>query len=161
MASFSSAADGVHVHFDEHEASLLRQLLAEMATLLEAEIEADPVNHRLFPDAYESDEDSRSYKDLVGYELRSQKIEGLRAVQRTVGEDGEIDKTISQDDAAGWLAVLNDIRLAVGTRNDVTEEKMSAEPDPDDPSASAMFVLHWLGWVQEEILELMNPKENA
>ena len=160
MASFAAVADGVHIRFDENEASLFRQLLKEMATLLEADVEGDPVNKRLFPDAYETDEDSRSYKELIGDELRTHKTEALRRAQATVGEEGDVDTTISDDDSASWLAVLTDIRLAIGTRNEVTEEKMAEEPEPDDPDASAMFVLHWLGWIQEEMLEIMSAKEN-
>jgi hypothetical protein len=49
--------------------------------------------------------------------------------------------------------LLTDLRLAIGTRLDVTEEKMSDDIDPDDPEAAALSVLHWLGWVQGTILE--------
>ena len=139
MARFGRTRGGISVHFEEHEADLLRQLLDEMATLLEVGIEADPVNKRLFPEAYESAEDSQSYKDLIGDELRTGKIEALKGVKEAIGDSGEVSDTISEDEAAGWLPVLTDIRLAIGTRNDVTEEKMAADPDPDDPDASAML----------------------
>ena len=155
MADFEKVPEGVSVHLDEQEADLLRQLLGEMATLLEVDIRADPVNKRLFPDAYESEEDSESYRELVGDELRTAKVDTVKKVLETLGEEGPLDKTIPKEDVGDWLTVLTDIRLAIGTRNEVTEEKMAEELDPDDPEAAAMLVLHWLGWVQESLLETL------
>lgn len=155
MADFEKVPEGVSVHLEEQEADLLRQLLGEMATLLEVDIRADPVNKRLFPDAYESEEDSESYRELVGDELRTAKVDTLKKVLLTLGEKGPVDTTIPKQDVGDWLTVLTDIRLAIGTRNQVTEEKMAEELDPDDPEAAAMLVLHWLGWVQESLLETL------
>lgn len=155
MAEFEKAQSGIRVQLEEHEADLLRQLLGEMATLLEVDIRDDPVNKRLFPDAYESKEDSESYRELVGDELRTAKVDTVKKVLQTLGEQGPVDTTIPKEDVGDWLTVLTDIRLAIGTRNEVTEEKMAEELDPDDPEAAAMLVLHWLGWLQESLLETL------
>ncbi|HYN36943.1 MAG TPA: DUF2017 family protein [Actinomycetota bacterium] len=155
MAEFEKAHSGIRVQLEEHEADLLRQLLWEMATLLEVDIRDDPVNKRLFPDAYESKEDSESYRELVGDELRTAKVDTVKKVLQTLGEQGPVDTTIPKEDVGDWLTVLTDIRLAIGTRNEVTEEKMAEELDPDDPEAAAMLVLHWLGWLQESLLETL------
>lgn len=155
MPNFERSPDGVRVQLEEHEVGLLRQLLEEMSTLLEADIQADPVNKRLFPDAYETEEDSQSYSDLVGYELRSTKLAAVKSVMETIEGDGPVDAVITQEAAEGWLPVLNDIRLAIGTRNEVTEEKMAEEMDPEDPDSAAMMVLHWLGWLQESLLGVL------
>ena len=155
MAAFEKSAGGIRLQFEEYEADLLRGLLQEMATLLEADVRVDPVNRRLFPDAYEADEDAASYHELVGDELRSQKVEAVRQVRSALGEKGALDATLSRDEASTWLPVLTDIRLAIGTRNDVTEETMSREVDPEDPGSAGLLVLHWLGWVQESVLETL------
>ena len=155
MPTFERSPKGVRVKLEEHEVGLLRQLLEEMSTLLEADIAADPVNKRLFPDAYDTEEDSQSYRELVGYELRSTKLAAVKDMLDTIDGDGPADTEISQDVAESWLAVLNDIRLAIGTRNEVTEEKMAEEPDPQDPDSAAMMVLHWLGWLQESLLGVL------
>lgn len=155
MAEFEKAQLGIRVQLEEQEADLLRQLLGEMATLLEVDIRDDPVNKRLFPDAYESKEDSESYRELVGDELRTAKVDTLKKVLQTLGEEGPVDTTIPKEDVGDWLTVLTDIRLAIGTRNEVTEEKMAEELDTDDPEAAAMLVLHWLGWLQESLLETL------
>lgn len=155
MAGFEKVPEGVGIHLEEQEADLLRQLLGEMATLLEVDIRADPVNKRLFPDAFESPEDSESYRELVGDELRTAKADTVKKVLQIMGEMGPVDTTIPKEDIGDWLTVLTDIRLAIGTRNEVTEEKMAEELDPDDPEAAAMLALHWLGWVQESLLETL------
>ena len=53
------------------------------------------------------------------------------------------------------VASLTDLRLALGTRLGVDEERMGAAVDPAGPDAAAMTVLHWLGWVQEGILSAL------
>lgn len=160
MATFEESPDGVLVHLEDHEAGLLRNLLAEMATLLEADVRVDPVNRRLFPDAYESDEDSSSYHELVGDELRSHKAEAVEQIRSALGQEGAFEESLSRDEIAAWLPVLTDIRLAIGTRNDVTEEMMGREVDPEEPGSAGLLVLHWLGWVQESILEVLMRKTN-
>jgi Domain of unknown function (DUF2017) len=158
MAAFERSAAGIHVSLEEHEADLLRQLAQEMSTLLEVDISADPVNKRLFPDAYESESDSDSYRELVGAELHSEKLEALKQLRSTIGESGDVSADLSEDEMGMWLRVVNDIRLAIGTRNDVTEETMGKEIDPEDPESAGLLVLHWLGWMQEAMLRALSGR---
>jgi len=50
---------------------------------------------------------------------------------------------------------LNDARLALGTRLDVTEDLDHdlRQYDPEDPYTQALAVYLWLGWAQELLLE--------
>ncbi len=150
-----SGGDGDAVlHVEDHEAGLLRELVHETRTLLEADVpRADPVIARLFPDAYDDPEHAQTYHDMVGGELRREKLRALAAVSESLGPSGSATVTLSDDLAGAWLAWLTDVRLAVGTRLDVTEETMGAEVDPESPEAPAYEVLHWLGWIQESIIE--------
>jgi hypothetical protein len=143
----------ISVRFTDDEAELLRRLLAEMEMLLEAKSPQDPVVGRLFPRAYETNEEEESYQSLVGDELVAAKRDNLRSARDTLGTEGPAEAELSQDQADSWLALLTDLRLAIGTRLDVTEESLSKDIDPDDPDAAALSVLHWLGWVQGSILE--------
>ena len=146
----------IHVKSDEGEADLFRGLLGEMQILLEADIPpADPVVERLFPRAYQDEEQERAYRDLIGDDLTSAKLETLRSVRDSVGEMGPLDVDLGPDEVEAWLRLLTDLRLAIGVRLDVTEETMDATVDPDDPEAPAYSVLHWLGWIQGSILERM------
>ena len=143
----------VTIRFSEDEAELLRRLLAEMETLLASRSDRDPVVGRLFPRAYEKEKEEASYRSLVGDELVSAKKANLRSAGEMLGREGAAEAALSEDEAEAWLALLTDLRLSIGTRLDVTEEKMSDDIDPDDPEAAALSVLHWLGWVQGTILE--------
>ena len=153
MDATSMGEGSVTIRFSEDEAELLRRLLAEMETLLAARSDRDPVVGRLFPRAYETKKEEESYRSLVGDELVTAKKANLRTAGDMLGREGAAEAALSEDQAEAWLALLTDLRLAIGTRLDITEEKMSEDIDPDDPEAAALSVLHWLGWVQGTILE--------
>jgi hypothetical protein len=152
------AGDALELQLEEHEASLLRQLAGETRTLLEAEVpREDPVVARLFPEAYDDPVQAKSYDDMVGSELRREKLRALGEVSESLGPSGATTVRLTDDLTSAWLAWLTDVRLAVGTRLGVTEETMGDEIDPDSPEAPAYSVLHWLGWIQESIIERLDP----
>jgi hypothetical protein len=138
---------------DAQERDLMHQLLGELRTLLEADIpRVDEVTQRLFPDAFDDPDESNKFRELVGDELRNAKLAAVEAVDEQVAGAGSGGITLEPETTRGLLAVLTDLRLAIGTRLGVTEEKMQIEPDPSDPESPAMSVLHWLGWIQESVL---------
>ena len=71
---------GIRLTLDDAEASLLRELVAEMQMMLEADIpQSDAVKQRLFPTAYEDPENEETFRemtatDLAGY-IRSVKAQ--------------------------------------------------------------------------------------
>jgi hypothetical protein len=147
---------GVRIVLDEDEARILRGLAEELRSVLAGAGPADdPVVERLFPAAYEDPFEEESYRDMVAGDLEQEKIAGLDAVTAALGGDREADVALGADDVPGWLATITDLRLALGTRLGVDEERMGAEVDPRSPDAAAMTVLHWLGWVQEGILHAL------
>jgi len=115
----------------------------------------DPVHARLFPSAYEDDEDAATFRDMTGGDLSSMKLEALDVMDGAIRRRAHGLTTLSQEEGEAWVRALTDMRLAIGTRLDVTEETMSVEPEPDDPSAGPLQILHWLGWLQESILDQM------
>jgi hypothetical protein len=150
------------LHLEDHEADLLRELVRETRLLLEADVpRTDPVVARLFPDAYEDPEDAAKYEDMVGGELRSEKLRALGEVSDSLGPEGPANVVLGDGLTSSWLAWLTDVRLAVGTRLGVTQETMEAEIDPDSPEAPAYDVLHWLGWIQGSIIERLAPTGGA
>ena len=155
MPELARAADGaIDLHLEGYEAELLRRLCGEMRLLLEADLpRADPVTDRIFPRAYEDPGDEDAYRELVGTTLKDYKLEALDAVEGGLGEEGPAQVSLKDEDRERWLTFLTDTRLALGTRLGVTEETMTREPDPDSPDAVALSVLHWVGWIQEQILE--------
>ena len=146
------AGEGLRASLDADERSLLLGLLDEMQALLGEPGLSDPVSQRLFPDAYDNEKQSTAFHELVGNELRDNKIAAVRTMKERLKGRGPLETSIPEDEVLAWLTGITDLRLAIGTRLDVTEEMMSADLDPEDPSAPALSVLHWLGWLQESIL---------
>jgi Domain of unknown function (DUF2017) len=147
----------IGIPLDSHESDILSDLVQQMRTLLKESESEDPVHKRLFPNAYESDEDSESFRDMTSGDLTSMKLAALDVVDEAIGRSDKGVTTLSQEEGEAWVRALTDMRLAIGTRLDVTEETMSAQPDPKDPTAAPMQMLHWLGWLQESIIDQMAP----
>ncbi|HEU4481148.1 MAG TPA: DUF2017 family protein [Actinomycetota bacterium] len=158
MPSFQKVAgEGIRMHLDQDEARLLRELLKEMKLLLEADIpQTDAVKERLFPAAYEDTQRAEEFREMVGGDLMQGKLAALHSVSERVGRKGPLETSIPEDEVTAWLTLLTDLRLAIGTRLEVDDETMEHEIDPNDPRAPALSVLHWLGWVQGSILEVLD-----
>jgi hypothetical protein len=153
VARVEADAGGLLVELEGAEASVLRSLIAEMREVLGTHDPQNPVRNRLFPKAYEDEEAAGTYRELVGPELEKDKIAALETVEKALGSGEAVRARIEDEAVEEWLRALTDMRLALGTRLEVDEEKMSAELDPDDPDGPALAILHWLGWLQGSMLE--------
>ena len=160
MGGFTADGASIRCSLDVEEAALLSRLMAELRAVIEQEPQGDPVTDRLFPAAYEESEDQAAYQDLVGDQLRTEKLEGIRAVESVLGP-GPLDVSVPASEIATWLPVFTDLRLAIGARLEVDESKMESSIDPDDPDAAPMSILHWLGWMQESLLDALRRSEEA
>lgn len=120
-------------------------LHAELGTLLEDP--DDPDLQRLFPPASDDPERDAEYQGLVRDQLVDGRARALSTLEQTLDRE-----TLTDDEADAWLRVLNDLRLILGTRLDVTEETMLAGIDPNDPSAHGFAVYAYLSWLQEQLV---------
>ena len=71
--------------------------------------------------------------------------EGVR-IQRVPGDEEQL---------VAWMGSINDIRLVLGTRLDVTEDDRGNEVPDDHPDAQLHAVYHYLGWLEEQIVEAL------
>jgi hypothetical protein len=139
---------GFRLRLSDGERELLRTLPGELRALLGSE-RNDPGLRRLFPPAYERDEEGEAeYRRLMADEL----LEGRRAALRLVEETADRDR-LTAEELDGWLRALNDLRLVLGTRLDVTEETYEVEIDPAHPQAYELSVYAYLTWLQEQLVE--------
>ena len=122
----------------------------ELRALLD-DAPGDPSLRRLFPPAYEEEDEERAYRDLMGGELLDGRRSALDVVAQTL--DREL---LSPDEADAWLRALNDLRLALGTRLDVKEDTFGEELRRDDPRAPALAVYGYLSWMQEQLIEAVS-----
>jgi hypothetical protein len=136
----------------------------------------DPALARLFPDAYgepEADrgeddelrEFSAEFRRFTENDLRARKRDDALAVVRNLdalaaaGEGGAILK-LTAEDSLHWLGALNDLRLTIGTRLEVTDDDETGDlyrlPDSDPRKPMVMAYL-WLGALQETLVETLMP----
>lgn len=142
---------GVRLHFDEHELLLLRQLLAELGALLVDP--DDPAVRRLFPPAHADRESEEQYRSLVRDQLVSGRSSALATMRDTLGR-----KTLSRDEADAWLRALNDLRLVLGTRLDVSENLDFEDLDPQEPRGRDLAVYAYLSWLLEQLVEALGER---
>jgi Domain of unknown function (DUF2017) len=135
---------GFRLRLSPEERELLRGLPAQLRSLLEREPD-DPSLRRLFPPAYEDDaEGEAEYRRLLHGELLAGHRGALAVLERTAGQE-----RLGRDELEAWLGALNDLRLVLGTRLDVSEEVYEQELDPLDPEASELALYAYLTWLQE------------
>jgi hypothetical protein len=126
------------------------------------EAPADPALARLLPDAYADDASgaphaNREFRRYTDADLRAGKRAHAGLVLATL-PDGGGRLTLDRDQADAWLGFLNDLRLVMGIRLEVSEETdPDALPD-DDPRLPALQVYAWLGWVQETLVSCLSPR---
>ncbi|MFD7693760.1 DUF2017 domain-containing protein [Streptomyces sp. NPDC059805] len=154
--------------------------LAELFADGPSEPPSDPVLKRLFPDAYsdpegtpqaQEAEEQRAYsaefRRYTENDLRAGKRENALAVVRTLdalnaesaGEGGAVLK-LSTEESQQWLSALNDLRLAIGSRLEITDEDdtdlLYRLPDEDSRKPMVMAYL-WLGGLQETLVATLMP----
>jgi Domain of unknown function (DUF2017) len=136
------------LRLSDGERELLERLPAELLALLAAEPD-DPALRRLRPSAYEDDPEAEDeYRRLMDAELQEGRRDALRLLADTASRD-----RLTAEELDAWLRALTDLRLALGTRLDVTEEVYSHEIDQRDPRAYELAVFAYLSWLQEQAVE--------
>lgn len=134
-----------------------------------SEAPSDPALKRLFPDAYADETDelrsaSADFRRFTENDLRTGKREHVLAVIRSLdaltpeGEGDEVVLKLTADESRAWLGALNDLRLTIGTRLEVTDEDEGGElyrlPD-SDPRKPMVLAYLWLGALQESLVETL------
>ncbi|MFD7066791.1 DUF2017 domain-containing protein [Streptomyces sp. NPDC059913] len=181
---------GASVVLDEVEIAILRSLAVQLLELIgpgdepaegadplaalfaegPSEPPADPALARLFPDAYGTDDTelraaSAEFRRFTENDLRARKRTDALAVVRALDalkadEDGEAVLELDADASRSWLGTLNDLRLTIGTRLEITEEddrdagSLYRLPD-SDPRKPMVMAFLWLGALQETLVETL------
>lgn len=163
---FELLPDGsVAVALRDEEFELLRQLPDELRNVYESPDPGDgvdPVRARLFPRAYLDPTEDRAEEEwqaLVAPDLLRTRLDALAAItgglERATRRRGRRVFTLEPDAVQQWLAVLNDARLALGVRLEITEDTDYGRIDPDAPDAFGFAVYGWLSAFQGELLEIL------
>ncbi|HEX4867223.1 MAG TPA: DUF2017 family protein [Acidimicrobiales bacterium] len=143
-----TGAGTFEVRLPAPERELLASLVEQLRDLL-SETTDDPLVRRLFPTAYNEDaERDREYQQLVRDELLERRLAALATVEATLEE-----RALTEAQVSGWMTALNDLRLVLGTRLDVSEDL--SEVDADDPDVTAYAVYEYLGFLLSEVVDAL------
>jgi hypothetical protein len=142
-------------HYDI--ADPLSQLLAMPEHI---ETPEDPVLLRLLPNAYSDPEAAADFRRYTEPAIRGRKQGALRKIRGELSiivDEGKESSTIEEIDPDLWLRSLTDLRLALSVRLDVSAESIEQfELLPDEDRQKPMFAVYfWLGWLQENLLQLL------
>ena len=143
-------AGDIRLRLPRDERALLRSLPGQLRRLL-VEAPDDPSLERLFPPAYDDAEDEAEYRRLMGDELLEGRRRALRVIEETLDQD-----RLTKEQAEAWLTALNDLRLVLGTRLDVSDDTLLERLRPDDPDAVELSVYAYLTWLQEQLVEALS-----
>lgn len=183
---------GAAVALDEVEIAILRSLAVQLLELIgpgdepaegedplaalfaegPSEPPSDPALARLFPEAYGDDDTelraaSAEFRRFTENDLRTRKRDDALVVVRTLDAltpagEGAAVLTLTADECRSWLGSLNDLRLTIGTRLEVSDEDGGEDgslyrlPDSDPRKPMVMAYL-WLGALQETLVETLMP----
>ena len=132
----------------EEEQALIAAIAPDLRSLL-ADDPGDEMLTRLFPTARPDDPDAEAeYREMVRDELVSKRVARLEMVA-----DLAEATVLNQEELAAWMGAVNDIRLVLGTRLEVSEEDEFDDVEGDDPEAVARSAYWFLGWLLEHLVE--------
>jgi hypothetical protein len=123
----------------------------------------DPVVERLFPDVYpERPDDSADFRLYTEGDLKTAKIDQAGAVLAALPDSTGGEVRLDPESAEAWLRAINDARLAMGVRLEITADTdLQDELDEavlHDPTSTRVFQLSvyaYLGYLQESLLNAL------
>ncbi len=128
-----------------------RQTLQDLPKQLKELLNSDDESlKRLFPPAYQDDiAQEIEYQQLMREDLLASHLQNLEILEQTI--DAE---SITEEQAFVWLKALNEIRLVIGTRLDITEDSLDELQNlpSTDPSLMGLAIYNYLSWLQEQIV---------
>lgn len=140
---FTKSGTGIRVRLDPHIRELIGSMVEQLRELLL--VDDGEALARSYPTAYPDDADRQAdYHAVVHDQLLMARLEAIDVVEATIDAD---ELTIDQADA--WLTTVNQVRLVLGTRLDVSEDDHSI--DPDDPDAGSLVVYQVLSHVLDSL----------
>ncbi|MDQ6650485.1 MAG: DUF2017 domain-containing protein [Actinomycetota bacterium] len=121
----------------------------------------DPVLARLLPDGYADESAAAELRRLTESDL----VAGKRAAAAALrdGLRATPPPVLDEEQAQLWLGALNDLRLALGTRLEVSEDlgRQMKRLEYNDPRLAGLQTYEWLTDVQALLIELIESGRPA
>ncbi len=144
-----SRKGGVDLRIPPAEREFLRSLAPQMRDVIEDP--EDPVMDRLFPEAYPHDPDRQTeYRLLAHVELVDAHLAALAELESSADAEH-----LDREQADAWMRAINEVRLVLGMRLDVTEEGDERPTSREDPRTPAFAAYDYLSMLQSELIEAL------
>lgn len=141
---------GIELRLPPPEREFLRSLAPQMREMFEDR--DDVAVGRLFPQAYPDDEQRETeYRLLAHGELLESHLAALAALEASA--DAE---RLDEEQAHTWLRAINEVRLVLGVRLDVSEEGDERPKAADDARVPAFAAYDYLSMLQGELIEALS-----
>lgn len=133
---------------------MLKHTIEDYRQLLSADPSTDdPVRARLYPSASLDDPKiTKQFHELVHSDLEAHKKHTAQVALSCLDQP-RWRGSLSDEQTNAWMVLLADLRLALGVKMGVTEETMEGDPDPADPEQWPLALLHYLGFLQNALIE--------
>ena len=140
------------ISLSDDERAMLAEICRQSRELLQAEDPStDPAVARLFPPAYQDDPlQNLEFETTMGEAPRNGKLDALATVERTVRATD-----LSEDELLDWMKVVNDARLVLGTRIEITEQATERDYPSEHPDHDSFGVYVYLTWLEDRILRAL------
>ena len=137
------------VSLSDQERRVLLDLAQELRDLLtQGDVDADPGLRRLYPPAFVDDaKRSAEFEQMVHEDLAAQRLAAVEDMQEVVEA-----REATHEQVTGWLSAVNDLRLVLGTRLEVTEETTDKDFAGDAKAAQVFGLYGWLSYLEERIV---------
>jgi hypothetical protein len=162
---FSVTLEGIEAYLFDQEAKIFADIAGDLRAIIETPaLGEDPVRERLFPRAYLDPTEETAEMTWAAFahpELLESRVATLEMLVNTLkrlepapteNDAGEMKLVVlSPEETESWLKGLNDLRLALGTRLNITEEGQKG--DSLDPHIQLREIYDWLTFLQQDLLE--------
>ncbi|MEQ4305581.1 DUF2017 domain-containing protein [Plantactinospora sp. B6F1] len=164
VSTFRRQGEHCVATFAADEVRVLRKVASEVVGLLTDGFDhSDPVVGRLFPDTYpDSPGDSADLRRYTEGDLKTGKIDQAGAVLAALPPVTGGEVRLDAEAAEAWLRALNDARLAMGVRLEISADTDLGDELDDavlhDPTSTRVFQLSiyaYLGYLQESLLRAL------
>lgn len=181
---------GLRIVFEYDEAAMLDQLITQLTQLLHShsgtaldpdplfaslevggseELPEDPALARLFPDAYDEDDDSSSFRRVTEQGLLNRKLQDAMQVTSALGlgdAHGETSDPVTVDVSAAtlpaWVRTVTALRLAIAARIGLDTSEDRERLLEQDDTRGTVLVFDWLAAILESVLTIMaTPDESV
>ena len=142
--------DRFRLQLSAGEAEVLVDLVEQLRSLV-LQNPDDPALDRLFPPAYtDDDEREAEYQRLMRDELLQARMGAMDAVAASAQAD-----ELTEEQLSAWMRSINDLRLVLGVRLEITEDADAEEErfDRDDPTGQLYL---YLGVLLEDVVAALS-----